>query len=101
EFTFLQHAQQRNLRFHWEFANLVQEKGSAVSSFESPQTPLQRPREGALLVPKKLRRNERLRNCRAVDAHESSGCAPRPPMQRTSNQLFARPGFAQNENGRI
>src|SRR5262249_15093131 len=62
EFTFLQHAQQRNLGFHWQFADLVQEKGPAVSDLEPPQTPLQRPREGALLVPKKLGRNKRLRN---------------------------------------
>src|SRR5215469_2774489 len=48
-----------------------------------------------------LRSNQRFRNRGAVDLHKGSICAPRPPMKRTCNQLFACSGFAQNEDGRI
>ena len=73
EFAFLQHPQERDLRFHRKFADLIQEERPAVSRFKPPQTPLQCTGEGSLLVPEKLGRNQRLRNRGAVDADEGSG----------------------------
>src|SRR6185295_15029274 len=73
EFALLQHPQQRDLRFHREFADFIQEERPAVSRFKPPHTPLQRAGEGSFLVPEKLRSNERLGNRRAVDTDEGSG----------------------------
>ena len=39
EFALLQHPQERDLRFHREVADLIQEQRPAVSSFKPPQTP--------------------------------------------------------------
>jgi len=101
EFVFLQHPQERDLRFRREFADLVQEERPAVSRFKPPQTPLQCTSEGSFFVPEKLGRNQRLGNRGAVHAEECSGSAFRSAMQRARNQLFACSGFAQNENCRI
>jgi hypothetical protein len=73
EFSLLQHPQERDLRFHCEFADLVQEERPALSGFKPPQTPLQCASECSLFMPEKFGRDQRLRNRRAVDADEGAG----------------------------
>src|SRR5580692_11374658 len=97
----LQHAQQRDLGVHREIADFIEEERPAVSGFKPPHTPLQGAREGAFLVPEKLRGNQRLRDGGAVHADEGSRCAVRSPMEGASYQFLARSGFAQDQNGRI
>src|SRR6516164_5717433 len=75
KFLLLQYPQERDLGFHREITDFIQEERSAVSCFKPPQTSLQCTREGSLFVPKKLGRNQRLRNRRTIDADEDSGCA--------------------------
>jgi hypothetical protein len=66
KFPLLQHAQERHLRLNREVADLVQEDGAAMGRFKAPQPPLQRPGEGAFLVPEQFGGEERRRNGRAV-----------------------------------
>jgi hypothetical protein len=51
KFPLLQHAQERDLRLSREVADLVQEDGATMGRFKATQPPLQRPGEGAFLVP--------------------------------------------------
>ena len=89
EFPLLQYPQERDLRFHREIANFIQEERAAVSGFKPSHTPLQCAGESSFLVPEKLGSDQRLRNRRTVDADEGSVGTFRSSMQRASNQLFA------------
>ena len=40
KFVLLQYSQQRDLRFRWEFADLIQEDGAAFRQFKLAQAPL-------------------------------------------------------------
>src|ERR1700691_6592493 len=99
KFALLQHAKERDLRLHGEIADFVEEKCPPISRFKPPHTSLQGPREGAFLVPEKLRGNQRLRDGGAVHANEGSRCAVRSPMDAPPNQFFPRSGFAEDKNG--
>src|SRR5277367_465098 len=92
----LEHAQERDLRLHREIADFIKEKGSAVSGFKPPHTSLQGAREGAFLVPEKLRGDQRLRDGGAVHADEGSPCAVRSPMECARNQFFIHHVTVQN-----
>jgi len=94
-------SQQRDLRFHWDFADFVQEDRPAVGGFKSSKTSLECAGEGAFFVPEKLGSDQRLWNRGAVDSDEGPGCASGPSMQRTRNQFFAGSGVAQDEDRRI
>src|ERR1700757_4001547 len=94
----LQHAQQCDLGVHREIADFIEKERPAVSGFKPPHASLQGASEGAFLVPKKLRGNQRLRDGGAVHADERSRCAVRSPMERTRNQFFPRSGFTEDEN---
>src|SRR5215469_1207769 len=90
EFPVLQHPQERDLRFHWEFADLIQEERPAVSRLKPPQASLQCAGECSLFVPEEFGRDQRLRNRRAVDAEEGAGCTFRSLMQRSRDQFLSR-----------
>ena len=99
ELALLEHAQQEHLRLHGQLADLVEEEGSAGRELEAAAPPLQRPREGASLVAEQLRRDQRLRNRGAVDAHERAVGAARPGVDGARQQLLARSGLAGHEHG--
>src|SRR5262249_23615773 len=71
ELALLQHAQQSNLRLRRQLANLIQEERAAFRKLETTEAPLQRSREGALLVTEQLRADQRLGDGRTIDADES------------------------------
>jgi hypothetical protein len=58
------------LPFGPEFTDLVQEDGAAMGRFKAPQTSLQRPAKGALLVPEQFGREPREENGRAIHPDE-------------------------------
>src|SRR4029077_15786958 len=66
EFPFLEHSQQSYLSLGWKFPDLIQENGPAVRQFKAPQTSLCRSGEGAFLVPKQFRGNQRCRDRCAI-----------------------------------
>src|SRR6266851_6438594 len=94
----LQHAEQGDLRLDGKVANLIEENGSTVGRFKASDAPLQRPGEGAFLMAKKLGRNQRRRNRRAVHADERPRRTIRSSMNRASNQFLSGPGFTRNEH---
>src|ERR1700727_2994309 len=101
KFLLLQYAQKRDLGLHREFADFIQKQRAAVRGFKPPHPSLQCAGEGSLLMSEKLGSNQRLRNCRTVDANKGAVRTFRPAMQRSRNQLLASSGFTQNEDRRI
>src|SRR5207244_5720627 len=55
EFAFLKHAQQRNLHFEWELADLVEQNRAGSRKLEAADALRDRPCERALLVAEQLR----------------------------------------------
>ena len=78
KFPLLQHAQERDLRLGREVADLVQEDRAAMGRFKTPQPPLQRPGEGAFLVPEQFGGDQRGRNGRAVHPDKGPRRTVRP-----------------------
>src|SRR5262249_9293630 len=64
--SFLKNAQQRYLRFHWQFTDFIQKNRPSLRQFKVSGTTLERACEGSFLMPKQLRCNQRLRNGRAI-----------------------------------
>src|SRR6516164_9292298 len=75
KFLLLQYSQERDLRFHGEITDFIQEERATIRGFKPTQPSLQRASEGSLFVPEKLGSNQRLRNRRAVDANKGPGGA--------------------------
>src|SRR5215471_2448560 len=101
KFLFLQHPKERDLGFHGEVTDFIQEERATVSGFKPSQSPLECAGEGSLFMAEKLGSDQRFWNRRTVDADEWSVRAFRSPIQCTGNQLFTGSGFAQNEDCRI
>jgi len=97
----LQHAQEGHRRLGREVAELVQDDGPAMGRFKTPQPPLQRPGEGAFLMPESFGGDQRRRNGRAV--HPDQGpCRPGGPlMNGPRHQFFAGASFPHDEHGGI
>jgi hypothetical protein len=85
EFPFLENSQQGNLRFHCQFANLVQEDCSAICRFKAAQPPLQRSSERTFFMAKQFGCNQGRRNRRAVYSYKGPARAPGSVMNRTGN----------------
>src|SRR5262249_49177889 len=64
--SFLKNAQQRYLRFHWQFADFIQKNRPSLRQFKVTGTTLDRACEGSFLMPKQFRCNQRLRNGCAI-----------------------------------
>src|SRR5215510_15104241 len=98
EFSFLQHAQKRNLSLGRKIADFIEENSSAVGGLKPADTSLERTREGAFLMPKKFRPNQGLRDCRAVHPDEGFRRAVRAAMKSPGNQFLSGAGFPEDEN---
>src|SRR4029077_21082612 len=70
ECALLEHSQERDLGFWWQLSDFIQKERAPVGRFESPDSPLNGAREGALLMAEELRGDERRGNRGAVDADE-------------------------------
>jgi len=101
ELAFLKNAQQRDLGLHRQFADFVEEDGSAVRQLEAAEAALRRPGECPFIVAKQLRRDQLARHRRTVYADERSGATCRPPMDRAGHKFLARAGLARNQHGGI
>jgi hypothetical protein len=88
--------EQCDLGFRGQVADFVEENRAAVGGFESSQTSLERAREGALLVAKEFRRDERGWDRRAIHPNECARGSMRPLMNGSRDQFFAAAGFARD-----
>src|SRR5215469_1549091 len=97
----LEHPQERDLSFHREITDFIQEERATVSGLKPTHPPLECTGECSLFMAEELGSDQRFWNGRTVHADEGSVGAFRSPMQRVGNQLFTGSGFAQNKDGRI
>src|SRR5581483_8247736 len=72
ELFLLQHAQQSDLHFRTQLADLIEEDGAAASGFEAPDALLRGPCEGTLLVAEQLASDQLGGQRRAVDLDEGT-----------------------------
>src|SRR5712664_1071736 len=101
DLTFLQHSQQCDFDFRGQVAYFVQENCPAISRFKTPQAPLRRTGEGALLVAEELGSNQRCGDCGAIHTNKCPFPAVGSLVDGARNQLLSRAGFAQNQDGGI
>src|SRR5262245_11473531 len=69
-----------------------------MGRFKAPQPPLQRPGEGALLMPEQFGGEERRRNRCAVHANKRPGRTLRPLVNGARDEFLSRSGLTQDEN---
>jgi len=72
----LQDAEQRNLHIGGDVANFVEENRPAVGKLKTAKTPLSSSCECTFLMTEEFRRDQRLRNRRAIDPNERLVGAP-------------------------
>src|SRR6266851_6461122 len=101
DFTLLQHSQQCDLDLGRQVANFVQKNCPAACRFEPSEASLGCTGESALLVTKKLGRNQRLWDCSAIHPDECPIGAFGSFMDAASYQLLSRTSFAENQNRRV
>src|SRR6185295_13249209 len=99
DLAILEDTEQCDLGFRGQIADFVEEDRAAVGGFESPQTPLQRARERALLVAKEFRRDERRRDGCAVHPDERASGSVRFLMDGSRDQFLAAAGLTSDEDG--
>src|SRR4029453_1913059 len=92
----LQEAQQLHLQSERQVADFVEEKRPALRRLELADGLFRGARECALLVAEKLALEKSFRNSRAIDRDEAISLARRDIVQRASQQLLPRAGFADD-----
>ena len=100
-FALLQHAQETRLRFHRHVTDLVQEQGSTLRLLETADAPLVGSREGALLVPEKIRFDEFAGNRGHVHGHERTATPLPIIVECAGDELLARAGFTRDHHGKV
>jgi hypothetical protein len=66
ERSLLEHSQQCDLSLRWKITNFIEENCASIGQFKAAQTPLSRPRESSLLIPKQFGGNEGCLNGSAI-----------------------------------
>src|ERR1035437_1277333 len=94
----LQHAQQLALHFHGHLSDFIQEQGSAISGFKPAGPVLDGSGESAFDVTEELAFEQFPWNRSAVDPHEGTVFAAAAAMNLARYQIFAGPGFAEDED---
>src|SRR5208337_3018652 len=94
ELALLQDAQQLGLELKRNLANLIQEYGSPIGQLKAADPLRDGAGEGAALMSEELTLQQSRRNGGAVQFHEGTGMPRAEIMERTGNQLFARPRLA-------
>ena len=98
DLTFLEHAQQLDLHFWRQVADLVEEDGRVVRQFEPPDLARDGAGERAFLAPEQLALDERGRNRGAVHAHHRPAASRAPVVDLRCEDLFSRAGFPGQEH---
>ena len=93
-----QHAEELRLRRERHLADLVEEDRPLVGRLELADHPLGRAGERALLVAEEFAFQERLGECRAVDADERSVAARAGRVDRPGDEFLADAALAANEH---
>src|SRR4029077_6236623 len=101
DLAILKHAEQRDLCFRRQIADLVEEDRAAIGGLEPAEAPLQRARERALLVAEELGGDERRGNGRTVHTNEGATRSTRLLVDGPRDQLLATAGFTGDEHGRV
>ncbi len=101
DFALLQHAQQGDLNVRRKVANFVQEDRTAICRLEASEMALRGARESAFFMAEELRRDERSRDCAAIDADKGTRRSLGTPVDSAGNEFFARSCLAQDEHGRV
>jgi len=73
QLALLEHPQQSCLGVEWQVADFIQENRSTIGGLEAPEPPLDRAREGALLVAEEFGGQQGRRNRRAIYPNEWLG----------------------------
>ena len=97
----LKDSQQLGLRFGGQVPNLIEEEGAAMRGHEEAGVIGVRARKGAPAVSEQLALEEIAGQRGAVDGHERPAGAPAVRVDGTGDEFLARPGLADNENGRV
>ncbi len=92
---------QFGLQLRWNSAHFVQEQGALVRQVESLGLARDGASERALLVAEQLTFEQSQWNGRTIHFHESVVAPPARIVDGPCDELFARAGFAQNQDGRI
>ena len=95
----LQHAEQLDLDFHRQIADLVEEQRGLVGGFEPADLPRERARIRALLAAEQLALDEGRRNGRAAHADHRPLMARAQVVNRLRHHLLARACFAEQQDG--
>ncbi len=97
----LEDAEELRLHGGRHVAHLVDEQGAAIGALEEPVALLDRPREGAALVPEELRLEEAVREGRAVLADEGAAAPRRELVDGSRRELLPRSGLAPDEHREV
>src|SRR5207245_7229775 len=101
KFALLQHAQELRLHGGTHLAHFVEKQRPSGALLQPARPRRHGPGEGALLVPKQLRLEQRLRERRAVQRDERPLRAPRPAVDQVRHDLLAGPRLAGEEHRRL
>ena len=100
ELLFLENPQQFGLHRELQFADFVEQQGSAMGQLEFSLSCLHSSREGALNVTQKLAFEQTFDDCRAIDCYKQALRPAAHIVNAASDQLFACSCFADDQHGR-
>ena len=95
----LEHAEQLDLDFHRQIADLVEEERGLVGGFEPADLPRERAGVRALLAAEQLALDERRRNGGAADADHLALTPRAQVVNRLRHDFLARSRFAEQQDG--
>ncbi len=101
EFLLLKHAQQFRLQIEWNVLDFVEKDRSLVREFEPTDASIDGAGERAFLMTEQLTLQQACRNRRAIYFDERAFASITQVVDRARDQLFARAGFAVDQNGRV
>src|SRR6266550_2250823 len=99
EFLLLQHAKKLRLKFEGKVADFVEEERAAVGEFEAADFLIDGAGERAALVAEQLGFEKATGNGGAIDFNEGAIAARTKIVDGAGDELFARAGFAEEEDG--
>ena len=101
EFVLLQNPQELGLQFERNIADLVKKQRASMGQLEAADALRNGAGEGALFMAEQFALQEPGRDGGAVDLDQGTLVAGAKMMNRASDQLFPRAGFALNQDRRI